>query len=157
MGGTIRTLKVIYPSKSKNNGRTSMLLFADALSAMQRSLWKSQRLKTWSPRRVRDLREYDNQPRSMFCEYAKAHCPVKSGCKWYFWVVAKILLVSGDASIDGECIVFLSIVNLDVSGASQTLPRWIIQYPPLGNAIVYISPNWSDGGTLAIFQGCGIH
>ena len=67
---------------------------------------------------MRDLREYDNEPRSMFCEYAKAHCPVKSGCKWYLWVVAKILLVSGDASIDGECIVFLSIVNLDVSGAS---------------------------------------
>ena len=56
MGGTRRTLKGLDLYKSKNDGKTSRLAFSDALSAMERSLCEYQRLKTWSPRRVRYLR-----------------------------------------------------------------------------------------------------
>ena len=56
MGGKIKTLKGLDIYKYNNDGRTSILVFAAALSVMERLLWKLQRLKTWSPQRVKDFR-----------------------------------------------------------------------------------------------------
>ena len=148
-----KDMKVLHLSKSKKYERTSMLVFAAALVSMERSLWKLRRLTTWSPRRVRYLRERDNYPRSMFCMYVKDYWIVHGGCVWSSWVVAKSLFLPVDVSINGESIVLLSMVNMDVAGASSKLSRWTILEPPLGNAIVYISPNWSGGGMLKCFSG----
>ena len=41
-------------------------------------------------------------------------------------------------------------MNLDVSGARSNIPLWTIFEPPLGNAIVHISQNWSGGGMLNV-------
>ena len=107
MVGKRSTLKGIDISKYNNDGRTSMLVFAAVQSVMERSLWKSRRLKTWSPRRVRYFREHKNEPRSMFCEDVKSHWPLNYGCRWSSWVVKKILFVAGDASIDSEYVVLM--------------------------------------------------
>ena len=45
----------------------------------------------------------------------------------------KTLLVPGDASIDGEYEVLLSIVSLFVVGSISKLSPWNILEPPLGN------------------------
>ena len=47
----------------------------------------------------------------------------------------------------------MSIVNLDVAGAISNISLWTILDPPLGNKIVYISPNWSVGGMFTIVVG----
>ena len=60
--------------------------------------------------------------------------------------------VPGDASIDGNFSGDLLIIfNLDVTGSSLKLSHWVILYTPLGNPMVYISPNWSGDGMLIIF------
>ena len=79
MGGTRIKLKGFDLSRSNNVGRTSMLVFSAASSATERSLRKSQMLTTWSPQRVRYLREHENEPRSMLCAYFKSHCQVNGG------------------------------------------------------------------------------
>ena len=68
MRGTISTLKGLDLYKSKNDGRTSMLVFAAVKIEIERSLWKMRRLTTWSPHKMIYLRERDNDPWSMFCE-----------------------------------------------------------------------------------------
>ena len=80
MGVTRRKLKGLDLSKSNNYGTNSMLFFEAVLSAMEISLWKSQRLITWSPQRVIYLRERKNYPSSMLCVDVKYHFPVHGGC-----------------------------------------------------------------------------
>ena len=73
------TLKGIDKYKYKNDGITSMLLFVAVMSIMDISSWKSLRLTTWSTQRVRDVREHENEPRSMFCVDIKYHWPLNDG------------------------------------------------------------------------------
>ena len=73
MVGTRSTLKGLYLYKSKNDVITSVLFFAYALNSMEISLWKLRRLTTRSPQRAVNLRERDNDPRSMFCTDFKSH------------------------------------------------------------------------------------
>ena len=80
MGGIIRNRKVLYLYKSNNGGRNLILVFSAMLSAMERSLWNYQKLKTLSPHMVRDLRERVNDTRSMLCAEVKSHCPMQGLC-----------------------------------------------------------------------------
>ena len=89
----------------------------------------------------------------MFCAGVKYHLPLKYGFRWSSWVLEKILIFEGDASIDGEYAVFLSIVIMDLDGYSPKISRLTVLYQPLGNTIVYISTNCSSGGMLTIFRG----
>ena len=77
MGGTRRTWKALDLFKSNNDGRTSLILSVSTLGTMEISLRKSQMLITWYPRRVRYLREFEKDPKSIFCAVIKSHCPVQ--------------------------------------------------------------------------------
>ena len=52
--------------------------------------------------------------------------------------ICKILFVSGDASIDGEYVVFLSIVIMDLYGDSLTISRLTVLDHPFVNTILSI-------------------
>ena len=65
----------------------------------------------------------------------------------------KLLFVACDVSIVGEYVVFLLILILDVEGDSSMLSHCTILDLPLGNTILYISPNWSSGVILTVFIG----
>ena len=80
MGGIIRNRKVLYLYKSNNGGRNLILVFSAMLSAMERSLWNYQKLRTLSPHMVRDLRERVNDTSSMLCAEVKSHCPMQGLC-----------------------------------------------------------------------------
>ena len=80
MGVKRSSLMGIDIFKSNNYGINSMLVFAAALSTMERSLWKSRRFTTWYPFREKYFSECENEIRSMFCEYIKAHCPAHGEC-----------------------------------------------------------------------------
>ena len=100
-GLKIRTFKGLDISKYKNDGRTSMLVFADVTILMERSWWKSWMLTTWYPRRVRYFREHENGPHSLFCTDVKSHWSSNYWCRWSSWVNVKLLFVACYVSIVG--------------------------------------------------------
>ena len=134
-----------------------MLVFADALVLMDRSLWNYLRLTTWSPWIGRYLRERNNDPRSMLCAYFKSNLSVNGGWRSSSWGFVKILFFSDDSSIDGESLFFLSILNRYETIFRSKLSRWTILEPLLENETVYILPNWSGGGCWHFLQRWGIH